>query len=109
MPLPGCAELTPLAGGMELDELDDDEDEDDALLDALVDDCWFDEVDVPGIVDALTAAKTPRPANAPIAAPAVSRLSRRIASSRARILAWGGGEWSITGRKLESCCWTEPE
>ena len=57
-----------------------------ALVDAVVDD-WFDDADVPGMVAALTTAKTPTPANAPIAAPAVNRLRRRMASSRARILA----------------------
>jgi hypothetical protein len=43
---------------------------------------------MPGMVDALTAPKTPTPASAPMAAPVVSRLSRRNAASRARILSW---------------------
>jgi hypothetical protein len=43
---------------------------------------------VPGIVDALTAPSSPTPARAPRAAPVVSRLSKRYAASRARILSW---------------------
>jgi hypothetical protein len=43
---------------------------------------------VPGMVDALTAPSTPTPASAPTATPVVSRLSRRKAASRARILSW---------------------
>jgi hypothetical protein len=43
---------------------------------------------MPGMVAALTAPNTPTPASAPTAAPVVSRLSRRNAASRARILFW---------------------
>jgi hypothetical protein len=43
--------------------------------------------EVPGIVDALTTASTPTPANALIATPAVSRFSVCIAASRACTLA----------------------
>jgi hypothetical protein len=45
-------------------------------------------VEVPGMVDALTAPSTPTPASAPTATLVVSRLSMRIAASRARILSW---------------------
>jgi hypothetical protein len=41
---------------------------------------------MPGMVAALTAPNTPTPASAPTAAPVVSRLSKRNAASRARIL-----------------------
>ena len=41
---------------------------------------------VPGIVYALTAVSMPTPATAANAIPVVSRLSRRIAASRARTL-----------------------
>jgi hypothetical protein len=44
------------------------------------------EVVVPGIVFALTALSTPTPATAAKATPAVSRLRRRMAASRARTL-----------------------
>jgi hypothetical protein len=43
---------------------------------------------VPGIVLALMAAKRPTPRSELMAAPVVSRLSRRMAASRARTLAW---------------------
>jgi hypothetical protein len=43
---------------------------------------------VPGIVWALTAPSTATPTSALTAAPVVSRLSRRIAASRARTLSW---------------------
>jgi hypothetical protein len=43
-------------------------------------------VAVPGIVYALTAPRTPTPAMAPNASPAVRRFSIRVAASRARIL-----------------------
>ncbi|HSP10519.1 MAG TPA: hypothetical protein VLU92_13110 [Candidatus Dormibacteraeota bacterium] len=43
--------------------------------------------DVPGIVDALTRARTPTPAIAPIATPVVRRFRVCIASSRAITLA----------------------
>jgi hypothetical protein len=43
---------------------------------------------VPGIVDALTAPNRPTPITALNAAPVVSRLSRRMAASRARTLSW---------------------
>jgi hypothetical protein len=43
---------------------------------------------MPGMVEAPTAPNTPTPASAPTAAPVVSRLSRRKAASRARILFW---------------------
>jgi len=46
------------------------------------------DVVVPGMVDALTAPRTPTLANAATAAPVVRRLSRRNAASRARILSW---------------------
>jgi hypothetical protein len=45
-------------------------------------------VEVPGIVCALTAPSTPTPTSALTAAPVVSRLSRRMAASRARTLSW---------------------
>ena len=115
MPLPDWDEPRPLEGCRELEEDVDAEDEgepeevvvDVALVDAVVDD-RLDDAEVPGMVAALTTAKTPTPANAPIAAPAVSRLRRRIASSRARILAWVRFRFSITMRKLESSRWTKP-
>jgi len=43
---------------------------------------------VPGIVCALIAPSNPTPTTALTAAPAVSRLSTRIAASRARTLSW---------------------
>jgi hypothetical protein len=43
---------------------------------------------VPGIVYAPIAPSRPNPTTALTAAPAVSRLSRRIAASRARTLSW---------------------
>jgi hypothetical protein len=43
---------------------------------------------VPGIVLALMAPNRPTPMTALIAAPVVNRLSRRMAASRARTLAW---------------------
>lgn len=43
---------------------------------------------VPGIVFALIAPNRPTPMTALIAAPVVSRLRRRMAASRAPILAW---------------------
>jgi hypothetical protein len=46
------------------------------------------EVVVPGIVYALIAPSTPTPTTALTTAPMVRRLSRRIAASRARTLAW---------------------
>jgi hypothetical protein len=46
------------------------------------------EVVVPGIAYALIAPSTPTPTTALTAAPVVRRLSRRIAASRARTLAW---------------------
>ena len=45
------------------------------------------EAETPGIVSALTVPKTPTPANAAKAMPAVILLSREIARSRAWILA----------------------
>jgi hypothetical protein len=48
------------------------------------------EVEVPGIVSALTTARPPTPANAPTATPAVRRFSLRSAASRAFALAWIG-------------------
>jgi hypothetical protein len=65
-----------------LEELEPD-DEVELELDDVVD---LDEVaasEVPGIVAALTAVKMPRPATAAMPAPAVRRLSRRSAASRA--------------------------
>jgi hypothetical protein len=64
-------------------ELDDVEDELEAAVSAV---CEV--VAVPGMVEALTAPSTPRPAMADTAAAVVRRLSRRIAASRARILSW---------------------
>lgn len=74
------------------DELMDEEDElTDELEDVLEDvvalavvDAVLDEV--PGMVYALTVPSRPTPATALKATPAVSRLSRRIAASRACIL-----------------------
>ena len=43
---------------------------------------------VPGMVYALTAPNRPTPITALNAAPVVSRLSRRMAASRARTLSW---------------------
>lgn len=100
MPLPDWMGLIPLEA-CSVPPDDDDEAAGDALpLAALADD-WLAAADVPGTVAALTAENTPTAASAPSAAPVVSRLSRRMASSRARILAWVGCLLSITVRKLE--------
>jgi hypothetical protein len=56
------------------------------------------EVEVPGIVSALTTARPPTPANAPIATPAVRRFSLRSAASRAVALAWIGFWLSMVGK-----------
>ncbi len=116
MPLPDCAEPRPLDDPKKPEELEvealeeDDVEEplpDPAPVDAVVDG-WFDAADVPGRVAALTTANTPTPANAPMATPAVSRLRRRIASSRASILVWVRCWFSITMRKLEGRRCTKP-
>jgi hypothetical protein len=86
-PEPLLEELMPLDGCNPPDEVDELDDRDDALVDVdvLVD-------DVPGMVAALTAAKTPTAATAPTAAPTVRRLSNRSAASRAstRVLSMPG-------------------
>jgi hypothetical protein len=65
-------ELTPLDELEELVELADG-DVDDVAVDEAVPD---DEDELPGMVAALTAAKTPTPASAPTAAPTVRRCSK---------------------------------
>jgi hypothetical protein len=60
----------------------DDEDEDDVVEVA------EEEVVMPGTVCALMAPSAATPTSALTAAPVVSRLSRRIAASRARTLSW---------------------
>lgn len=116
MPLPDCVEPSPLdepkkPEELELEELDvEDVDEprpEPAPVDAVADG-WLDARDVPGRVAALTAANTHTPANAPRATPVVSRLRRRIASSRASILVWVRCWFSITMRKLEGRRCTKP-
>jgi hypothetical protein len=80
---------TALPDDEELTELEDCRLLDDELADVdAVDelDAWLDDDAVPGTVAALTAPSTPTPANAPIAAPNVSRSSKRNASSRERTL-----------------------
>ena len=90
MPLPDCVEPRPLDGWSAAEPDEEGEAGELALevapVDAVLDD-GFVAADVPGMVAPLTTAKTPTPANAPMAAPAVSRLRRRMASSRERILA----------------------
>ena len=76
-------ELTPLEGSRLLEELEDVDDVEDVEVEAAVDD--VDEV-VPGMVSALIAVNTPRPANAPSAVQAVMRFSAWSAASRARTL-----------------------
>jgi hypothetical protein len=92
-PEPLLVELTPLEGCSPLDEVAELDDEDDVVFDAdaLVE-------DAPGMVAALTAAKTPTAATAPTAAPTVRRLRRRSAASReiARVLSMLGK--SVSGR-----------
>jgi hypothetical protein len=61
------------------------EDDDDVVE---VDVLELDVLAVPGMVCALIAPSKPTPTTALTAAPAVSRLSRRIAASRARTLSW---------------------
>ena len=80
-------ELTPLEG-CNPDEavLDEELDVDEVELDTVAEP-EVAEV-VPGIVDALITASMPTPAQAEMATPVVRRLSVRIASSRARTLAW---------------------
>jgi hypothetical protein len=56
------------------------------------------EVEVPGIVSALTTARPPTPANAPTATPAVIRLSLRRAASRAVARVWIVGSLSMVGK-----------
>jgi hypothetical protein len=83
---PPDEELTPLEGCRLLDELElVDEEVDDEVADVF-EACAVD-VDVPGIVAALTAANTPTPAREPAAAPTVKRCSKRKAASRDRTLA----------------------
>lgn len=72
--------------GANPDEVVVEDDVDDEVVDA--DEAVAVEVlGVPGIVLALMAAKRPTPRSELIAAPVVSRLSRRMAASRARTLA----------------------
>lgn len=66
------------------DAVDEDEVEAVDVLAVALDD---DEAETPGMVTALTAPKTPTPATAAKAMPAVSWLSSDSALSRARILA----------------------
>jgi hypothetical protein len=83
-------ELTPLDGCRLPDELELDDDEVDDVDDevaAVFAACAVD-VDAPGMVAALTAAKTPTPASEPAAAPTVRRCSNRSAASRERTRAW---------------------
>ena len=76
------------------EDVDEDEDEldEEAVLDEVV--AWVDveatapAVDVPGMVYAATAPKTLRAPRAETATPAVRRLIRRSARSRAVIRAW---------------------
>lgn len=77
-------DVIPLEGWIVLDELEDCE------VDAfeeevpLEDEAVGADADVPGMVAALTAAKTPTPATAASDAPTVRRCRRRSASSRER-------------------------
>lgn len=83
-------ELTPLDGCRLPDELElDDGDVDDVDdVDGEVADEFADcAADVPGMVAALTAAKTPTPASEAAATPTVRRCSNRSAASRERTLA----------------------
>jgi hypothetical protein len=91
-------ELTvPEEGCSALDEaLEDDELE--VVVVAAVPD--VDEAAVPGMVRALTVPKMPTPATAAKATPAVRRLSRDRALSRARILASEGFVCSMLVRML---------
>ncbi len=69
-------------------EADDEvEDEDELVDDVAVEVVAVALLEAPGTVLALIAAKTPTPTRALTAAPVVSRLSRRMAASRARTLA----------------------
>jgi hypothetical protein len=81
MPLPDDA-LTPLLDCRLLEVLDE-EDDDEVVPDEV--EVWPEEVadELPGIVSALTALKTPTAATEANAAPNVIRLSRRSAASRA--------------------------
>lgn len=113
MPVPDCADPTLLDGwsgelteelevSEELDVVElleevDEESDVDPLVTPVED--WPAEAEVPGMVAALTTPNTPTPANAARAAPVVSRLRRRSASSR-RSLAWIGWSLSITITKL---------
>lgn len=71
----------------------DDEDEEDVVV---VEVLAVELLAVPGIVLALMAPNRPTPMTALIAAPVVSRFSRRIAESRARTLAWIVSFFSMT-------------
>lgn len=75
VPLPDDAEPTPLDGCSAADELDEDDAELVELAEVEELEAWPGEVEVPGMVAALTAVKTPSPANAAMAAPVVRRLS----------------------------------
>jgi hypothetical protein len=107
--LPDGAEMTPVDDPSSSDEsVEDEEDVEDVedacdveLLEAVD---WLDDADAPGMVTPASVAKTPTPANAPIAVTTVNRFSRRMPSSRASILAWVGCVFSITIRKLEVPC-----
>jgi len=82
-------ELTPLLDWIVLDALDESDESEVEVLDEplvlLVElEALEGEADVPGMVAALTAAKTPTPATAAIEAPTVMRSRSRSASSRER-------------------------
>ena len=68
-----------------VDDWSPDEEDVDVAVVAVV---AVDVVEVPGIVCALIAPSTPTPTSALTAAPVVSRLSSRMAASRARTLSW---------------------
>jgi hypothetical protein len=77
-------EVMPLEGWIVLDELEDCED--DAFEEAVPveEEAGAADAEVPGMVAAQTAAKTPTPATAPSDTPTVRRWRRRRASSRDR-------------------------
>jgi hypothetical protein len=77
-------DVIPLEGWIVLDELEDCEV--DAFEEAVPpeDEAVGADADVPGMVAALTAAKTPTPATAASDTPTVRRCRRRSASSRER-------------------------
>jgi hypothetical protein len=73
----------------------EDDDEEDVVV-VLVDVPADELLAVPGIVLALMAPNMPTPMTAVIAAPVVSRFSRRRAESRARTRAWIVSFFSMT-------------